>query len=634
MVAIRLGEFGGTVPIMSRRLLPDNMSDFAANVNLESGEIRPIQLPARIHEFGNAEFHRAVRIPNVVDGGLPHWIGFQSRFARCFPSPLVNDQFKRFIWIDGNGPGKPAGLVQNSYARIEAGEPGRGLGVPPPTSAPAAVVSTEGTGAQVARAYIYTFVNDFGEEGPPSPPTEITTASDSIVQIVMETAGADPAHFGIVKYRLYRTVIGNGLTTYFRVADVDLGGGTVNGYVDNRLDVALANEGLLLESTTFRPPELMEGIIPLPGGFFAGWRGRDVFFSVPYRPWAWPAEYILSVSHDIVGCGTVGSTLVVLTESKPVLITGNTPDSMTVEKSDSIEPCVSPNATVTTPEGTYFAGRSGLLFLSAGGVTNLTRQLIGQQKWRDEYLPQNLSLVKLNDTQLMAFSSDGNGFILDLSSERAALTGLYNFVAIDSAWTDQWTGEIHLMANGTVYEWGQQLAPFSIGRWHSKEFQLAKPVNLGAFKISLDTNYPPETPSIPSVIIQPYDAVEGGPWTDRAAVYNYAQYGELQFNESLEPGTYPPGTGPGQNVGVWPYWYGVAETNVLTPINLNLPAGVAAYVGVYSRGDLIWENYVENNVPYRLPSGYKSETWQFVILTRVPVMRFEIAETGKELADV
>ena len=637
MVATRLAEFGGMVPLMSRRLLPDNMAEFAANVDLESGEIRPIQLPTLIHDFDDPDLHRAVRLPNPDNDDLPYWVGFRSRFSRFYPSPLVNDAYRRFIWIDDNGPGEASRLVQNSFARIAAGNTGgnapRPLGVPQPTLTPTLAVEAAGTSDIEDRGYLITYVNDIGEEGQPSPVATIATQTDSTVRLtgLGFISGEDPADTGVVTTRIYRSISSAGGTAFYRVADIPV---ATTEYLDNRPVLDVARDGLILPSVSWRVPEDMEGFIPLPGGFFAGWRGRDVFFSEPYRPWAWPAEYVVSVSHDIVGCGTVGSTLVVLTESKPVLITGFRPDAMSIEKQDSIEPCVSPNAVVTTPEGMYFAGRGGLLFIGAGTVTNLTRDLIGQKKWRDEYLPRNLSLVKLNDTQIMAFSTDGNGFILDLSSSRAALTGLYNFVPIESAWTDQWTGEIHLMADSKVYEWGRQLAPYSVGRWHSKEFQLPKPVNFGAFRISLDTTYPPETPAIPSVIIQPFDQVEGGPWTDLAAIPNYCRPGTIMFNESLEPGTYPPGKGPGDYVGLWPYWYGVVGTNIVTPINLNLPPGIPAYVGIYAKGDLVWENYVENDITYRIPSGFKSEIWQVVILTRVPVMKFQMAETGKELANV
>ena len=93
-------------------------------------------------------------------------------------------------------------------------------------------------------------------------------------------------------------------------------------------------------------------------------------------------------------------------------------------------------------------------------------------------------------------------------------------------------------------------------------------------------------------------------------------------------GEYPPGnTAP---VKTWPYWYGIVKENP----ELILTKNGKCEVTVFASGKLIWQSVVEDGVVYRLPSGFKSERWQFVVTTAVPVFNLQVAETSKELAVV
>ena len=43
MVGMRLANFGGMIPLMSSRLLPDNMASAAVNGDFRGGEIRGVR---------------------------------------------------------------------------------------------------------------------------------------------------------------------------------------------------------------------------------------------------------------------------------------------------------------------------------------------------------------------------------------------------------------------------------------------------------------------------------------------------------------------------------------------------------------------------------------------------------------
>lgn len=626
MVAARVERFGGMVPILSKRLLPDTAATNAVNVDLESGEIRPIQLPSSVQTFTTMK--RAFRIPDPAAPATPLWLAGVSQFSRFFPTPITNDSFQRFIWIDGNAPEVAVQPVVNSFARIKAGNTGANapiqLGVPRPSAAPGLVV-TGGSSTTITRSYVYTQVNLFGEEGQPSDPVTVTGHINGSWDVsgLTQTAGR-----GVTAVRIYRTITGAGGTTlYYRVTET-----TGTTYSDTISDSTLLLAPIVLQSALWAEPPALEGMVLMPSGFFAGWKGRDIYFSEPYRPWAWNPSYVLTVPNKVVGCGVHGGSLLVLTEGRPTAITGQRPDTLSLATWDSPEPCASPNSVCSSPEGVYFVGRTGLMVATPFGVTNITRNLITQSAWRDSYVPANLAIVRLNASQLLAYSTNGSGFILDLSNERTALQTLANFAAVDSAWTDLYTGVVYLASLNTVWEWQKTGAPYSVGRWESKEWHFQKPVNMGALKVFLDVAVDPNAPTIPSIVTQPGIAVAGGPWTNLTSVVNYMRLNESYVGESPATGSLPPGGGAGASG--WPLWYGVEPSNLTTIADLNLPAGVAARVEVYGDGVLRWVGNVQNNVMYRPASGFKAAIWKIVILSRVPVFSVHIAETGKELAKV
>lgn len=629
---ILIEDFGGMVPSRLDTLLPPNMARTAVNADLESGMLEPITLPEKIHTFADTT-RRAVRVPDTDNPGDVIWMGFASRYARFFPGPLVNDSFKRHIWLDNNEPGTPQRLVQNSLQRMRDGDDPRLLGVPAPDTAMTINV-VGGAGPVVDRAYVYTLVNEWGEEGAPSPPTSASgniSGSWNITGLALPS-GIVAADRGITKYRIYRTVTGASGTAFYRVADVTLPTTTYN---DTRTDVDVADDALLLESVSWAEPVAMEGFIEMPGGFFAGWNGRTIHFSEPYRPWAWPAEYDISVAYDVIGAGTVGNSLVLFTTAKPVIVSGTRPENMQIIESDAPEPCFYPNGVVTSPEGVYFIGRTGLFIATQSGLDNLTRGIIRQRDWQEQYQLTNLSAARINDTQILVLSTDGFGFVLDRANSRSALIRIENLEPIDSVWNDPYTGEVHALFANSVFLWQAPDANNAIAKWESKEFHLANPVNLGAMQVTFasDAESYVNQPFTESIITLPNPIVPGGPWLEESALLGYTLLNGCEYNASPspDPGALPPGASPPADA--WPYWFGILPADNDPELDIALPPGVKARVEVYADDVLRFSEFMERG-QRRLPSGYKSDRYRFKIVTRVPILRFVVAETGKELAEV
>ena len=303
MVAVRISPFGGMVPAVDDRLLPDINGALAQNTWLYAGTAVGLPVSKVIYELDNHDAGSVYRIPrNLTDAVHIEdaiWLEFPDPNTQVLRSQVVDDTWDRYYWastLDVPRYLPFADIVSQAPALT-----GYILGVPQPGNI-TAVASGGASSTLKTVAYVQTFVSAYGEEGPPSTPVLLSSIKvDNTVTITL--AAADPNDLGVdrnlTKSRIYRTITGtDGTTTYFFVAEVPIATAT---YVDNATDqtVALNSE---LESTTWSgPPSDLEGWVSLGNGMIAGWRANELWFCEPYRVHSWPVQYVLVTEYPIVG---------------------------------------------------------------------------------------------------------------------------------------------------------------------------------------------------------------------------------------------------------------------------------------------------------------------------------------------
>ena len=150
----------------------------------------------------------------------------------------------------------------------------------------------------------------------------------------------------------------------------------------------------------------------MPNGMIAGWKGSELWFCEPYRPHAWPAAYSNVVEFPIIGLGVINQTLVVCTAGYPIVATGIHPDSISMSKLASFEPCMSRGSVLSIPEGVFYASPNGLV-LVANGVANLvTEGLIQKDEWNNYNKVATLRATRMG-SGYYAFGSERSGFMQD-----------------------------------------------------------------------------------------------------------------------------------------------------------------------------------------------------------------------------
>lgn len=235
---------------------------------------------------------------------------------------------------------------------------------------------------QIATSYVYTFVNDIGEESGPSP-ASATILKDDGTSITVTTPttvqSGFSADYNVETKRIYRAVTGNTGTAFLFVAEIPL---SQADYVDELTDSELGDP---LESEDWDlPPDDMKGIIALPNGIMAGFRRNQLCLSAQNRPHAWPVRYRLNTDTDIVAIGNIDNTVVLGTQAFPYVATGNDPSAYSMSKLEVPQACVSKRSLAyLTSIGVVFASPDGLIAISGNGrVSNLTESIFTRKQWQ------------------------------------------------------------------------------------------------------------------------------------------------------------------------------------------------------------------------------------------------------------
>ena len=178
MARFRMENFGGEIPAIDNRLMPDNQAAVSVNTWLLSGRVEPLPALVPIHTCVNPAARSVFRLPiatpsidNMVNS---YWLEFENQNVRVIASPVsAQAEGGRYYWADGIYPKYMTGdMIKNANATppVVPYEPYK-LGVPAPATAPLVAPIGGASSINQTRVYAYTWVTGLGEEGPPSPPT-------------------------------------------------------------------------------------------------------------------------------------------------------------------------------------------------------------------------------------------------------------------------------------------------------------------------------------------------------------------------------------------------------------------------------------------------------------------------------
>lgn len=330
------------------------------------------------------------------------------------------------------------------------------------------------------RSYLVTWVNGYGEEGPPSGPTSVfsITPDTTVTFSAFPTETLNGANdYWITHMRLYRTdANGN-----WRYVD-ELAYGTQT-YADSKLDGDLG-ETLVTEGW-LAPPDDMKGLIMMPGGCHIGFAGKTVLGSKPYLPYAYPYENRVQVDQDVVGVVVTAAGVVVLTEGNPSLLIGTDPSSWAVVKLEIPQACTNAQSIVDMGDYGLFASPDGLIAIRQNDAQVATAAVFSREQWQN-YGPSTIvgSFFEGKYFGSHGFGASRAGFIFNPSTN--------DFVEVDiptqpvAFYNDPTSDTLYFLGfDGTIYQWDRGSSYLSF-TWTSKTFQGPYPTNMGAAQLAAD----------------------------------------------------------------------------------------------------------------------------------------------------
>lgn len=486
MPALRIDSFSGIVPRTGPTQLQGNQAQIATDVKLYSGELRPWQAKTEVHTPAVTNTQSMYKFTGPT-GTTPIWLEWAAD-VDVVPGPVADTSEYRLYytsasfgpkktnWLLASGSGVGSPPYPNAYYE---------MGVPTPATAPTAVAAGTGTAPVETRAYVYTYVTEFGtvaEESAPSPAVTVTTnySGDSVT--ISGFAAPPAGNYNFQYKRIYRSVIGATASSYQLVAEIPI---ATSSYVDTK---AVADLGVIMTSSFYTPPpSALQGLIAMPNGMLVGFTGNQIWFCEPYLPHAWPETYMLTTEYPIVGLGVFGNTLFVGTTKNPYLITGTTPSAMSQEKLPMIQPCVSKKSITSDQFGVLYASPNGLVSIAPGTMDVISNALYTRDEWA-LLTPSSMIGAVYNN---MYFGFYNNGSYGAIVLKRGDIPPLVSFTADAKAvFVEPTTGVVNILsaADNKVYSLDSSASTTTF-TWKSKKFLHARPTNYAAMQLHADYDY-------------------------------------------------------------------------------------------------------------------------------------------------
>ena len=332
------------------------------------------------------------------------------------------------------------------------------------------------------RVYTFTYVNSFGEESTPYSETDMSPSTEDVYpgeSVIVTLPTAAVTNVNVTKKRIYRSAAGTANTSFFFVAEVPLATTT---YTDS-LDGDDLNE-VLPSLTWVQPPTTLKGLVGMPNGVMVGFSGNDVYFSEPFRPFAWPIQYIQTVGYPIVGLGVIDTTVVVLTQGRPYFIQGSHPGSSVMVEADINQACLSKRSIVSMGNAVFYASPDGLVGLSPGGSAVVTQSMFDKYTWQAMGPAALLGCMYENKYVGFLNATSGNGgFVYDMKAK----TWNFHNIYVTGAYNDLKNDALYLVQNNELSKWDSGTALSYI--WKSKKFTFPEPKSFACYRVQAE-GYP------------------------------------------------------------------------------------------------------------------------------------------------
>jgi hypothetical protein len=313
------------------------------------------------------------------------------------------------------------------------------------------------------------------------------------------------------------------------------------------------------------------------------------------------------VEYPIVGIKAFGSSLLVATTGNPFVLSGSNPEGMSQERLPIYEPCVSKRSMVSDEGGAQYASPNGIVRIGPGFAGNSIRNLFTREEWQ-KYRPESMLGTILDGSYYLFYQADGDqrgALIFDRNQQASPLTTSTLFVT--AAFAEPESAALHVAIGGRVHKWEASETTFLPYEWKSKLFIVPRPVNFGAGQIDAD-----------------FDSIELAEAL-RALREKLEEENRLVFmaTEDFE-----------STINSIQINGGLLNGSLLQQLPFEDVDQRYVTLTVFCQGKQVAVVKVRDRRPFRLPSGFRGDRWEFQLTGNLPMRHLKIAETSTGLVNL
>ncbi len=351
----------------------------------------------------------------------------------------------------------------------------------------------ESSGTQTATSYVYTFVNGFGEEGPPSLASNIVLIDDNHGATVWNFDLDRPEGYGLTPgvVRLYRAVTGS-LGTQFQFVDEFSSDVPQFTYNDTKKDSELGE--VLITANYQLPPSDAINIVNLANGITLLSSKNNIYPSTAYIPYSYPAEFALGTDFDVIAMASLETTVVALTLNSAYLIVGSDPAAMSMSKIPGANGCVSKRSVKRWNQyGIVYASMEGLFVVSGAGSRNITEPFITKEEWAKLYNPSTISGAIHEDIYYGSYVLNGVTKTFSFDVRDNGIGFINHSEAMKALYAEHLSETLFYSdTNGVLKSYDSPAAAKKTYQWSSKLFELPYPTSMNFCEVRLIDNNPME----------------------------------------------------------------------------------------------------------------------------------------------
>lgn len=467
MATIRIDQFHGISPRTHPTLLADGMATVAHNCRLKSGKLAPLRMPVRMGALPVSLEGRISQISEANSlvlwrhGGTSEFLAFRG-LVDSAGGNVADDAFDR-IFLTGetccswNGhENVPVvylrSVTANGAKTVRHPIPKKPL--PPPE---AKLVTENGAPTDPDNVrytfFFQTWVDPYGYESGASErslnwnPNANGIGKGAYTKDDLEYNDGDHVAIGALtdaevpegggtvnaptpgyRRRIYKVVAGGESGSIRFVAEYD-----TDPWSAKTVRVKDEDAGEVMPQVESIPHDLVN-MVYVPGGFYAGFSPsspKTVMFSAVGVPTSWPTDYRYDLRDNVVALAVSTNTVFALTDGFPCVLTGTSPDAMTVSMLAGPAACVSKRSVCLYKNAVCYASNVGVCMVASSAdagtvVNNLTEKVFTKEQW--QALNPKDCLMGQHDGALFCFftlddeAKTRKGIVIDLLESENAVT--------------------------------------------------------------------------------------------------------------------------------------------------------------------------------------------------------------------